>query len=100
MFQLQHLWVHPEWEDQLRSADLLDIESVAARDFEKTRKTLTRNQSIIEDVSRFLRHSPNLSRELQLRFLRTYFQTERFTPAQTKLIRKMRGAPELEITSG
>lgn len=64
-------------------------------DFEKARKTLTRNQSIVEDVSRFLRHGPNLSRELQFSFLHAYFQTEQFTPAQKKLIRKMRGAPKI-----
>ena len=64
-------------------------------DFEKARKTLTRNQSILEDVSRLLRHSPNLSRELQLGFLHAYFQTASFSAAQKRLIRKMRGAPDL-----
>ncbi|HAV14407.1 MAG TPA: hypothetical protein DCX06_13090 [Opitutae bacterium] len=64
-------------------------------DFEKARKTLTRNQSIIEDVSRFLRHSKNLSEEFKIYFLKQYFQTEQFTSAQKQLIRKMRGVPKI-----
>jgi hypothetical protein len=64
-------------------------------DFEKCRKTLTQGQSIIEDLSRYLRHSPNLSQEDKIHFLKAYFQTERFRPSQKALIRRMRGVQQV-----
>lgn len=86
LFQ-KHVFLRPAVETKDYAIKLID--------FEKSRKTLTQGQSIIEDVSRFLRHSPNLSQQNKIYFLKAYFQTELFSPSQKALIRKMRGAPEL-----
>lgn len=86
LFQ-KHVFLRPSVETKGYDIKLID--------FEKSRKTLTQGQSIIEDVSRFLRHSPNLSQHNKIYFLKAYFQTELFNPSQKALIRKMRGVPEL-----
>jgi hypothetical protein len=62
---------------------------------EKARRPLRAQQSTIEDVSRFLRHTRELTDAQKISYLKSYFQTDNFTPAQTKLIGKMRGAPKI-----
>ena len=69
--------------------------SIKLIDWEKARRPLLRRQCVMEDVSRFLRHSENLSIDYQKHFLHAYFQTENFTAKQRRLIRKMRGTPEI-----
>jgi len=64
-------------------------------DFEKARKTILARQSVIEDLSRFLRHSKNLDDEVKIFFLQSYFQTQSFRPSHKQLIRKLRGAPKI-----
>jgi len=60
-------------------------------DFEKARKCLTRKQCLMEDLSRFLRHSGNLDPEQQTRFLKAYFQTSHLRSNHWTLIQRMRG---------
>lgn len=64
-------------------------------DFEKARKCLTRTRCLLEDVSRFLRHGKNLSREQQKLFLQAYFETDCLGPKHHALIRRMRGVEVL-----
>ncbi|MGB0257531.1 MAG: lipopolysaccharide kinase InaA family protein [Coraliomargarita sp.] len=70
-------------------------ERIKLIDFEKTRKCWSTHACAIEDCSRFLRHTKELSRDSQLHFLKAYFQTDTFSPQQQRLIGKMRGAPQL-----
>ena len=42
-----------------------------------------------------MRHTPDLSDANKLHYLKSYFQTDSFSPQQQKLIRKMRGAPKM-----
>ena len=64
-------------------------------DLEKARQPLRSSQCTIEDVSRFLRHSPDLNNEGKVEYLRAYFQTDTFSDAQKRMIRKMRGGPSI-----
>ena len=34
MFKIKQQWIAPEWEDALKQADLLNIESVSKREFD------------------------------------------------------------------
>ncbi|MDQ8195145.1 lipopolysaccharide kinase InaA family protein [Coraliomargarita sp. SDUM461004] len=60
-------------------------------DLEKARRPLFKKQSIIEDVSRFLRHAKRLTQAQKTYYLHEYFQTSTFSPAQRKLISQMKG---------
>ena len=64
-------------------------------DFEKARQLPTREQCVIEDVSRFLRHTHALSAAEKKLFLECYFQTKHFSFWKKLLIRRMRGAPRI-----
>lgn len=64
-------------------------------DLEKARQPLRSTHCTIEDVSRFLRHSTDLNNEGKVEYLRAYFQTDTFSDAQKRMIRKMRGGPSI-----
>ena len=64
-------------------------------DLEKARQPLRSSQCTIEDVSRFLRHSPELNNQEKVEYLRAYFQTDTFSNSQKRMIRKMRGGPSV-----
>ena len=55
-------------------------------DFERARRPLRAKTFVIEDLSRFLRHSLYLSREQKLQFLLDYFQTDSFSPRQQRWV--------------
>ncbi|HAV14498.1 MAG TPA: hypothetical protein DCX06_13560 [Opitutae bacterium] len=83
-FSAKHLFVKPEADGSFSSCVI---------DFEKSRKHLRSNYRTMKDCSHFMRHTPNLTDSHKRHFLESYFQTNDFTPAQRKLIGKMRGAP-------
>lgn len=65
-------------------------------DFERARRPLRANTFVTEDLSRFLRHSLYLNPEHKMHFLRDYFQTDRFSPKQHRLIRRLEKDKSLE----
>ena len=69
--------------------------AVRVVDLEKTRRRFGLALRIIKDCSHFMRHTLAITDENKTHFLKSYFQTEYFTPAQKALIRKMRGAPKI-----
>ena len=69
--------------------------SVRVVDLEKTRRRIGLARRTIKDCSHFMRHTLAITDENKTHFLKSYFQTEHFTPAQKALIRKMRGAPKI-----
>ena len=85
-FSAKHLFVRP---DQTGSF------SVKTIDLEKTRKRIGLGRRTVKDCSHFMRHTPGLEDADKLHYLQAYFQTKTFSPRQMKLIRKMRGAPEI-----
>jgi RIO-like serine/threonine protein kinase len=71
------------------------IFAVRVVDLEKTRRRIGLARRIIKDCSHFMRHTLAITDENKTHFLKSYFQTEHFTPAQKALISKMRGAPKI-----
>ena len=71
------------------------IFAVRVVDLEKTRKRVGLARRTIKDCSHFLRHTPNLTDSDKTHFLKAYFNTDSFNPAQKTLISKMRGAPKI-----
>lgn len=86
-FSAKHIFIRPN--------DDSDQFEVRAIDLEKTRKRIGLGRRSVEDSSHFMRHTPELSEADKLCYLQAYFETDSFTPAQRKLISKMRGAPKL-----
>ena len=64
-------------------------------DLEKARQPLRSSQSTVEDASRFLRKATELNNEEKVAYLRAYFQTDTFSDAQKRMIRKMHGGPSV-----
>jgi len=85
-YSAKHLFVKPNEDGSFRSCVI---------DMEKSRKHLSANYRTMKDCSHFMRHTPKLTDAHKLHFLKSYFQTDSFTPAQKALIRKMRGAPKV-----
>ena len=71
------------------------IFAVRVIDLEKTRKRIGLGRRIIKDCSHFMRHTLTIKDEDKTHFLKSYFQTDSFTPKQKALISKMRGAPKI-----
>lgn len=85
-YSAKHLFVKPAADGSFQSCVI---------DMEKCRKHLSANYRTMKDCSHFLRHTPQLTDAHKLHFLKAYFQTETFSPAQKRLIGKMRGAPTI-----
>jgi hypothetical protein len=85
-FSAKHLFV----KEQADSSFL-----TAVVDLEKTRKRIGLNRRTVKDCSHFMRHTPGLSEEGKMHFLKGYFQTDQLNSAQIAIIRKMRGSPEV-----
>jgi hypothetical protein len=85
-FSGKHLFVRPESDDRCQSCVI---------DMEKARKHLSMAHRIRKDCSHFMRHTRGLSEAQKIAFLKAYFQTDTFTKAQQRLIRKMGGAPTI-----
>jgi hypothetical protein len=62
-------------------------------DLEKSRRVPLRGHRTKKDCSHFFRHTPRLTDAHKLHYLKAYFDAESFSPAQLRIIRKMRGAP-------
>ncbi|MGB9499108.1 MAG: lipopolysaccharide kinase InaA family protein [Dissulfuribacterales bacterium] len=86
-FSVKHIFVRP----RANAATAFDICLI---DYEKCRKHPFPGYRTMKDCSHFMRHTPNLSDAHKRYYLKSYFQTEMFTPSQRRLIRKMRGAPK------
>lgn len=85
-FSAKHLFVKEKADGQFATRVV---------DLEKTRKRIGLGRRTVKDCSHFMRHTPNLSDEDKTYFLKAYFQTDHFSPAQKALISKMRGAPKI-----
>ncbi len=90
-------WVHMCFSAKHLFLKEQDDGSFAARvvDLEKTRKRIGLGRRTSKDCSHFMRHTPSLTDADKLCFLKAYFRTDHFTPAQKALIRRMRGAPKV-----
>ncbi len=86
-FSAKHIFIRPQRDNQGFDVRVIDLE--------KTRKRVGLGRRTVKDSSHFLRHTPELSDADKLHYLKAYFQTQSFTSAQRKLIRKMRGAPKV-----
>ncbi len=84
-FSAKHLFVRPNKE---AAYDICLI------DYEKCRRHIFSGYRTIKDCSHFMRHTPKFSDAHKRYYLKSYFQTETFTPSQRRLIRKMKGAPK------
>lgn len=69
--------------------------AVRVVDLEKTRKRIGLGRRTVKDCSHFMRHTLAITEDDKLHFLKAYFETESFTPAQKALIAQMRGAPKV-----
>ena len=85
-FSAKHIFV----KEQLDS-----IFAVRVVDLEKTRKRIGLSRRTIKDCSHFLYHTPMLTDSDKTHFLKAYFETDRFNPAQKALISKMRGTQKI-----
>lgn len=84
-FSAKHLFVRPNTD---AAYDICLI------DYEKCRRHVLPGYRTIKDCSHFMRHTPLMTDELKRDYLKFYFQTDDFTPAHRRLIRKMPGAPQ------
>jgi hypothetical protein len=89
-FSAKHIFVQKQANGQFKTSVV---------DLEKTRKRIGLGHRTVRDCSYFLRHTPNLSEDDKVHFLKAYFETEHFTPEHAKLIRRMRGAPQIESSN-
>ena len=86
-FSAKHIFVRP----RVNADTAFDICLI---DYEKCRKHAFFGYRTMKDCSHFIRHTPKFSDAHKRYYLKSYFQTETFTPAHRWLIRKMRGAPK------
>jgi lipopolysaccharide kinase (Kdo/WaaP) family protein len=84
-FSAKHLFVRPKGD---RDYDICLI------DYEKCRRHVLPGYRTIKDCSHFMRHTPLMTDEHKRDYLKFYFQTDGFTPAHRRLIRKMPGSPQ------
>ena len=84
-FYAKHIFVRPN------DVDGFDVCLI---DFEKCRRHLISSYRTIKDCSQFMRRMPLITEKNKRDYLKFYFQTDTFTPAQRWLIRKMKGAPQ------
>jgi len=85
-FSAKHIFVNEQADGRF---------AVRVVDLEKTRKRIGLGRRTVKDCSHFMRHTLAITEEDKAHFLKAYFQTDSFTPAQKALIAKMRGAPEV-----
>lgn len=85
-FSAKHIFVRPGPESSFE---------ICVVDFEKCRKHFRPGYRTLKDCSHFMRHTPRLSDEHKRHYLKSYFQTRSFSPAQRRLIKKMPGAPAI-----
>ncbi len=85
-YSAKHLFVSPLSDGSFQSCVI---------DMEKSRKHISSNYRSMKDCSHFMRHTPKLTDAHKLHYLKSYFQTDAFTPTQQRLIGKMRGAPKI-----
>lgn len=84
-FSAKHLFVRPN-NDSAYDVCLID--------YEKCRRHLSSGYRTIKDCSHFMRHTPLMTDALKREYLKFYFQTDVFSPAHRRLIKKMPGAPQ------
>jgi hypothetical protein len=85
-YSAKHLFVMPQADGSFKSCVI---------DLEKCRKHILSGHRTIKDCSQFMRHTPNLTDAQKLSYLKAYFQTETFSTAQQRLIRRIPGAPRI-----
>ena len=85
-FSAKHLFVRPKDDGSFESCVI---------DMEKSRKHLRAAYRTRKDCSHFMRHTPGLTEAHKLQFTKAYFQTDTFTDAQQRIIKKMRGGPSI-----
>ena len=85
-YSAKHFFVQEEPDGSFRSRVV---------DLEKSVRHPQARHRTKKDCSHFFRHTPNLGEEQKLHYLRAYFGTETFTSSQLRLIRKMRGGPDV-----
>ena len=85
-FSAKHLFLRPKADGTFESCVI---------DMEKSRKHLSAAYRTRKDCSHFMRHTPGLTDSQKLTFLKAYFQTDAFTDAQKRIIKKMRGGPSI-----
>ncbi len=85
-FSAKHLFIRPKDDGEFESCVI---------DMEKCRKHLSAAHRTRKDCAHFMRHTPGLTEAHKLIFLQAYFQTDTFTDAQKRIIKKMRGGPSI-----
>ena len=58
-------------------------------DFERARRPILAKTCVIQDLTKFLRHSHYLTREQKLQFLQDYFQVESFSRSQAQCVQAL-----------
>lgn len=84
-FYAKHVFVRPN-KDAAYDVCLID--------YEKCRRHVFPGYRYIKDCSQFMRRTPLMTDDNKRNYLKFYFQTDTFTPAHRRLIKKMPGAPQ------